>query len=374
MSYTRNFKKTIEAEYSERHRFDTSEKTVSDSNGGSRSVVTKYYYRGANCEIEVDLNDRTISCRGKAFEDVSVNINVDTDPFDESVDTCNTRVNTLTGAVVATSSAEVASIHANSKKVASTIIEGFFKTIRSEISQQIMELQARIDADLVHLNQLSQRCIEKKKQMEMDYRRTSERYTKIFVDLNNELEHRIYELDKPTFQFKSLCSAEENRSTGNDILSTIAITGKESSDVQAKISTSITKRRAFDAIMQANAYLSKQKQTELTINKSMLSDNVSQRLLVPICFIESNNQANQIDKQVYQHNGTLNDSQVNQTISNFENQQWNDAISNNNAELIMKYLNNEIGNNYSANDAHSTRVKENIAKLLDFNKIKSNVK
>ena len=356
--YKKTFKKRISVSYSGSVRYPASE------HGG-----TQHY-------------------SGTTYEDVWVNIEVDTDPLERSIDECNQSVSELTdavnntkkavggttAAVVAAESAEIVSIRKNSRKVGSTIINGFFKTIRSEISQQIMELQSRIDADLTHLNQLSQRCIEKKKQMELDYRRTSERYTKIFVDLNNELEHRIYELDKPTFQFKNLCVAEGSRSIGNDILSTIAITGKENSDAQAKISTSITKQRAFNAIMQANTYLSKQKQTERTINKSMLSDNVSQRIFIPICFIESNNKDSQIDRSVYKQKGTLNESQVNQTMSNFENQQWSDAVPNNDAEIIKKYFNTEIGNAYSANDAHSIRVKENIAKLLDFNKIKTNIK
>lgn len=176
MSYTRTYRERIAVHYSGTVSYNY----PASQNGGSGTA----HYSGTE------------------YEDVNVSIEVDTEPFDNSVEHCNTNVNLLTGAVVATEAAQIVSIDKNSKKVAETIITGFFGYIRSEISQQIAELSQNIDAQLMHLKELAQSCLAKKKQMEGDFTRISSRYIKIFDDLNNELSNRIYELDKPTFVFK----------------------------------------------------------------------------------------------------------------------------------------------------------------------------
>ena len=176
MSYSRSYSETITLSGSET-------KTVSypaSENGGS-TTVTVYYTE---------------------YVPVDVNIHVDTDPFEAGVAKCNSRVNLLTTTVVATEVAQIASIASNAKKVGSAVVEGFFKTIRSEISQQIMELSQKIDSHLIHLRELAKSCAARQKQMETDYNRISTRYSKIFNDLNNELSNRIYELNKPAFSFK----------------------------------------------------------------------------------------------------------------------------------------------------------------------------
>ena len=145
MSYSRRYSETVSK---------TVSKTVTVSypasqNGGSKSVTVDIL-----AEIPVE-----------------VNIHVDTNPFDRSVEHCGNNVNLLTAAVVATESAEITSKEMNSNKVANSIIGGFFSLIRSDISQQIAELSQNIDAHLMHLKELAQVMPCKKKQMEGDYTR-----------------------------------------------------------------------------------------------------------------------------------------------------------------------------------------------------------
>ena len=78
-----------------------------------------------------------------AYEDIEIDITVDTNPFDREIRGCNNTVNGLTGAIVATKTAQIAAIHESSRRVGKTIVKGFFDTVRSEISQQIMELSSR---------------------------------------------------------------------------------------------------------------------------------------------------------------------------------------------------------------------------------------
>jgi predicted alpha/beta hydrolase len=309
------------------------------------------------------------SYSGTAYEDVTVNIEVDTRPFDSSINSCNNSVNMLTGAVVATEAAQITSISSNAKKVAGTIIEGFFKNIRFEISAQIAELTQKINSHLMHLREMAKSLAAKKEQMSVDYHRTSNRYVKIFDDLNNELSNRIYELNKPAFVFKQESDNHATRTSGNDLVNTVAVFGLESGALQAKISASITKKRALDTINRANVFLLKQKKLESTIDRSMLAENISATKYFPVCFIETCNEKSQIDKLVYQPD-YLPKAPANGMIDAFQTKQWS-RISTERKEKIQRYFNAELNSNAATADPHADRVKNTIMKIFDMGAIQS---
>lgn len=343
MSYRRSFHKKIAVHYSGRVSY-------------SGSVDGKPY-------------SGSVPYSGTAYEDVEVNIDIETTPFENSIALCNNSVNVLTGAVVATESVQIASIDSNAKKIGSTIVEGFFKTIRSEISQQIAELSSRLDATLIHLHEMAKRCVEKQKQMESDFNTISNRYIKIFDDLNNELSNRIYELDKPAFVFRNQSDSHNSRTSENDLVSTVTVFGAEEGDLQACISASITKKRALDTIGKANIFLVKQKKMNETINESMLKESLEVIRYSPVCYFETQNEKNQINKDVYQANYLIK-IPTNDLISDFKEKNWI-AFSKENNNQISRYFNAEVNYRYSDSDTHTTRVREHILNMLSLNQIKT---
>lgn len=341
MSYTRRYNERIAVHYSG----STTVSYPASENGGSHTV----YYDGTT------------------YEDINVNIDVDTNPFDNSVANCNTSVNVLTGAVVATEAAQIASIHQNSKRVANTIVKGFFDYIRSDISQQIMELSQKIDAHLLHLRELAKTCVGKQKQMETDFNRISSRYIKIFDDLNNELENRIFALDEPSFRFKLNADEHSNRISDSDLVSSVTVFGKEGGELQAKISASVTKRRALHAINQANIFLGKQKKMQATINQCMLNENVATTRFSPVCFIETNGEKSQINKLLYQADflPKINEHEM---VENFKIHEWNNGTK----ELkdsIQRYFNSEVSRAYNSVNQHDERIKNMLIKIFNVNTI-----
>jgi len=341
MSYSRKYRERISVPYSGTVRYTY----PASQNGGSSSV----------------------SYSGTAYEDVDVNIVVDTVAFDNSVESCNTNVNLLTGAVVATEVAQIASIDKNSKKVANTIIEGFFGYIRSEISQQIAELTQGIDSQLMHLKELSKAVIGKKKQMEGDFLRISSRYIKTFDDLNNELSNRIYELDKPAFVFKKELDNQSVRTTKNDLVNTVAVFGKEGSILQSKISASIAKKRALDTLNKAKVFLWQQKKLNNTVQKSMLNESVESPQFSPVCFMETKSDKDQISKglNVPSFVSVLQENQTkNELIEQFaqSTNSWG-TIPKDYLDNLKLYFNSELNKTYSDADQHSVRVKEMIQKI-----------
>lgn len=306
---------------------------------------------------------------GTAYEDIYVNIDVDTNPFDRSVNDCNSNVSLLTGAVAATEAAQIAAIGSNAKKIAGTIVEGFFKNIRFEISAQVMELRQKVDACLMHLHELSKQLAAKKAQMEADYNRISGRYIKIFEDLNSELANRISALNKPAFTLKQLADKHAQRATGNDLVSAVAVTAAESGLLQAHIGASITKKRAWDAIKQANIFLTKQKHAQRIINQAMLTENVDSERFLPVCFLETGNENSQIGKFIYQPD-YLPKIPVNEMIADFQAARWT-AASKESLDKIIRYFNAELSSAYPATDPHTNRVKDTIVKIFNLNSLKS---
>jgi hypothetical protein len=80
---------------------------------------------------------------------VDITIDVDTDPFDNSVSGVKRSVDVLTGAVVAMNAAQRAAIQRTTDEVAKSLIDGFFGTIKTEISQKLPLSQTRARSALI---------------------------------------------------------------------------------------------------------------------------------------------------------------------------------------------------------------------------------
>lgn len=367
MSYTRKYQETISEKISKQIKVSF----LPDSSGKIGKV-------------DVQIDSKTLSFSGNGTKNididakipVSVEIKVDTRSFDASVIHCNSNVNLLTGAVVATEAAQILSINKNSKKVANTIVSGFFSYIKSEISQQISELSQNIDAQLMHVKELAKACVTKKTQMEGDFDRISSRYTKIFHDLNNELSNRIHELDKPTFVFKQATDSQNKRSTENDLVNVATISGGEFGNLQAKISTSIAKKRALDTLGQAKVFLLQQKIMNKTIQQCMLNESVETQNFSPVCFIETNDEEDLTKKDLFtppfvdKLNENSKKKEIIERFSDAANT-WSE-ISKEYSDKLSLYFSAEINNMYSSADQHPMRVKQMIQKIASIESMKVN--
>lgn len=331
MSYTRQVKKTIAVHYS-----------GSVSYGPSQYGGTAHY-------------------SGTAYEDVIVNVDVDTSPFDSSTRNCGGAVDLLTGSVAATEAAQVESIKENSRKVGQTLINGFFKTVRSEISQQINEMKNVVDATLMKLQTDAARCNDMMKQMEVDYNRKCSQYIKIFEELNRELKNRILELDKPTFLFKSNVDKVNNRHSESDSVPTITVVGSENMRLGAQLSASLTKQRACETLGKSSQFLRIQKKTAATIDSSIISENVQGDIFLPVCYMESV-EPNGTTTRDIQSQGNL--SAYNDKIEeSLREQHWPDP-SDEEWAAVKRYFNEQLSAS-AGNREHDERVREQIIRMFN---------
>lgn len=259
MSYTRTFRKSIRVDYSGSVDYPPSE------HGGSKS-----YY-------------------GTTYEDVIVTVDVDTDPFDSSIVNCDNRVDLLTAAVGATEAAQVESIRQSSQLVAGTIVEGFFKTVRSELSTKIAELSQVIDSKLMLLKRQSENLMSKRQEMEQSYHRLKERYNKLFTDLNNEVEARIKRLDQPVFNLAASAKAETDRMLDNDLSEVVTQSNLENAVLNSQLSAAVTRKNGEHAIGQAIEFLRIQKTSDRVVSSSAITSLPADTgtICLPVCYTET---------------------------------------------------------------------------------------
>lgn len=334
MSYTRSYSRTIRVHYSGSVSYPASQ------NGGTKSYS------------------------GYVDETVNIDVNVDTSPFDSSVDRTKRSADLLTGAVVATETAQVKSIYDNSRKVGNTIISGFFKVVKSELTQQIAELDAQLNATLLHLNQLAARCRSKQEQMGVDYNRLTERYSKIFNELNQELENRIYALDEKVFGLRKTADALGPGTSNGSSVSVTAVSGRESASLQGRILVSLAKRRAGIAIDKAETFLERQLDNDILLSHVLLPSTEGSTYYAPVICMDAST-GRGCEERTIEAAPILkgvNDSEIRNRVADLKEAA---AIPPRRAGTLRNLFNSLVSAEDST-DSHSKRVRETMVRLFNL--------
>ncbi len=327
MSYTRRFSKTIGVHYSGRVSYPASE------HGGS------------------------VSYSGTEYEEVEFLVHVDTDPFDHRVDEMKHHVDLLTGSVVATETAHVKAKADASVQIGNTIVRGFFKTVQSDISQQTMELRNRTEALLIQLNKLMAQCRDKTRQMGVDYQRLVDRYTKVFTDLDNELQNRIYSIDEPIFHASRRADEIAMMGTGNDMVTTVSVSGAENARVTSLLSASKLKDQAMAAIGKGKRFLEVQYRADMLLDRSLRPGGEQETFCTPYCLMEATGGRGYRESSVF-ISPLLPSRDANHLKEGIEHMSWNSTMSTADREAITDYFNAEVAENLiaKARNDHDRRV------------------
>lgn len=340
MSYSRRFRRQIAVPYS-----------------GSETVSYPASERGGTT---------TVYYRGTAYEDVEVDIEVDTRSFDSSVADCNDDVNGLTASVCTLNTAQCVAIAENAERVSKTIIDGFFNTVRTDLSTQKVELQQAVESRLILLRQQAESLKEKQKLMADDYARTTARYQKVFNDLNNELEIRIHEIDQPVFKFVKEIDEQSDRMLHTDMVQTAVTLSKESGILQAQITAATVKHHALQAMEKAQTFLTAKAISESTIRNTSYDGAGTDRYFIPVCYLETESEGHHVERKcVVSKFFSMQNSDLEKTVSeriDGSDMDFSDSINN---EQLKSYIQTEIDNNITNLDEHHNRVREMINRMLN---------
>lgn len=252
---------------------------------------------------------------------VSVNLYVDTNPFDRSVSSCSSSVNRLNGAVVSMNSAQVASIRKSAGEVSSHVINGFFNMISSELSQNMAALLAKFKAVFELLLSKSGTLEKQQIVMQDDYARISERYNKIFQNLDEELEKRVIALDKNVFEISKHVQGEQLYTETSKKVTQFLLGINEDEIVQQQLLIANAKARVLDAmqglsenVIQENVY--SRKLNSIVSEKTCSSGEAN---YIPVIFTETSNlNSNSVDYNCYSNLFADNSrSEISEAVKNY---------------------------------------------------------
>lgn len=259
MSYSRNYSASIPYSGSVHYTYPASE------HGGSGTA----HYSGS--------------------ETVYVTINVNTQPFDGSVNRFKGSVDVLTGSVVAMNTAQCAAILKTANEVSDTVINGFFGTIRTELSQQLQALDSAIKATFGLLMQQGKAVTDKKNVMEGDYNRISSRYTRLFADLDNECHKRIYALDKQSFNLSEKVQKELLMESSSNTTALNLLGIEELSSSKTLMFISSLNRKVHEVLQTLHAYITQETRMNSLINSLLSNDEIDRNIpyCIPVVWTES---------------------------------------------------------------------------------------
>jgi hypothetical protein len=333
MSYTRNYHETIVVR-------GTESKTVSypkSESGGSMTVSVNY--------------SQTVP--------ISVNILVDTNSFDNSISSANGQINLLTGAVVTTEAVHIAAKIKKSKDISHAVVNGFFGLIRSEIDQQLTEIKPRTEALFVELGQYQKACLEKKLQLQNDFERISERYSKIFEELDKELKTRIFNLNRMAIGVHHTLANHVQRFFTGRSPGISTIYNKEGSRLQSMLFLTGLKQRALGLIDHTKSYLSSEKRLSNQVTKAIHPAKNGEMTTpkAPVLYFEAGKNVQVIYPDALSflkgHSSTIKQG--------FSNARWNTS-----RDQIDAFFKSELANK-STDTTMSPRVLSEIARLWTKN-------
>ena len=132
-------------------------------------------------------------------EPITLYVTVQDDVFNSSVTRCNSTVGVLGAAVVAATNAQEQAKIAAAKKISKTMIHGFANYTKNLFSQDMIELEAKVNSLKGQLLTFSKNLSDVKTTMESDYNLLKGRYSKFFDKLDKDLERRVHELSSEAF-------------------------------------------------------------------------------------------------------------------------------------------------------------------------------
>ncbi|GMO40067.1 MAG: hypothetical protein Ta2F_16120 [Termitinemataceae bacterium] len=302
---------------------------------------------------------------------LDITINVLTEPFDNSVDNTNRSIDILTGAVVAMNASQCAAIEQTAKEVSTHIIDGFFGTIKTELSQQIQALDSAIKAGFGLIAEQGKAVNAQKSVMEGDYNRISSRYVTLFNDLDKECYKRIHALDEQSFNLsEKVQRALLSQTAGNDAAKNLLIILEESTS-KAMIAVSTMNRKTSEILNTLHDYITQETRIANLIN-SFLYDNAVKNnndLFISIIFSQSsdiNAQSNiencAIPEFITDTGRSAISKQAISFSSNISNNNWC-AIHENEKELINREFNSLCESYFSQSNDVQNRVYKTMIEL-----------
>jgi hypothetical protein len=232
---------------------------------------------------------------------VKFEITVDTKPFDKGIIETNKHVDLLTKSVVNTEAAQIAAKIKSAERISTTVVSGFYGLIKSEINQQISEIKPRVESLLTEMHHQRDACLSKKQQLASDFERITERYTKIFQELDKELRKRILLLNQAAIQVQASLSQQVHGALADASTGIATVFHTEGSAIHANLFSSGAKGRAVALLNSGKNYLKHERNLSGQLKESLHLQAVSslREQYVPVIFMASSDAPREVQARIF---------------------------------------------------------------------------
>lgn len=215
---------------------------------------------------------------------------VDTKPMAQEIDSVSRHIQNTTAAVVGMQAAVIRAEKEASEQVCENVNRGFYALIHSQISQKIAKLKSEVDSHLMSLNQQCKQLLAIRNRMGRDYNMISNRYLKLFNQLNRNFQQQVFELDKPTIEF-AVKEIDQISNRTRFLTATVPVGQQESLALSQKILASNIKFRGLSVIDSMTRFLRDMyAQNRLTSRILLPEQSPSEcaTMMIPVIICESN--------------------------------------------------------------------------------------
>lgn len=232
---------------------------------------------------------------------VSVDIYVDTEPFDASVEGCALSLRRLAASILAMNTAEVAAIKKSSDDISTHMLSGFFDTVGVDLSQNMASLIAKLKAFVALLEERANTLQKQQLVMQDDYLRVSKRYMRIFNNLNEELERRIISLDGDAFKLSRQVKDGQLYSQTARKVSKLIIVANENEIIQQQLLIASEKARGIKSISEISSMIDSSIEYLNNLDAITTSTSCDSRseIHMPVIYMESTSMNDGSDIQEY---------------------------------------------------------------------------
>jgi hypothetical protein len=217
-------------------------------------------------------NGGTMSVSQEWQEPIEVLIQVDTNPFDHSVASLKHHVDALSGAVVTAESVYVIEKTHSANAISKSVTDGFFTLIHSDITQQMAAIKSKIDSLVMKLTDMKHGLLKIHQQMGQDYTRITERYSRVFEDLDQETKNRVSALDQELITVRREMSQQLDRPIDKGTTAITTVFGGENSQAQTAMVAAGIRARMNQLLINSQAYLASERALARNFDATLWED------------------------------------------------------------------------------------------------------
>lgn len=310
-----------------------------------------------------DIDTKTVKCH----KDVKVNVNVNTTPFDESVDDSARSLGNLTNSIVGFKAASVAAKKANESAIVKHVGAGFLNMIEQNINMQNAGIEAEMHALAGELKQQCDELAHKHDVMNKDFNRIKSRYMDLFETINKEFKNRMQALIKPCFDFVSQVKKEQNRRVESGLLSMVTTSGKESDSARIAIQVSKMKRNAEALINNSSRYIDDNRSLKRAIATFSMDERNCGVFYAPVVIMnELSDKSGAEDTKIFFNPVIDAAGRADELIRNRQGGLKDTIMSEENMSRINDYFNKQLGE-FDDGSPQTHRIAMQMKKLFEKN-------